>query len=121
MAIDETTDTAYVHGDWNFSPSAAIIYEVDLFSGNRQIISSATVGTGPLTANTFKMAFNPIDRKLYSVNLDGGGRISSLAVDTGERALVSDDTRGTGWEFSGLDTLGKLRTSFLSTGYRFCE
>ncbi len=105
MAIDEAADTVYVHGDSSFSPLGAIIYAVDLATGDRRIISSATVGSGPMLPNTFKMAFNPDDGKLYSIHPSDGGQIHSLAVDTGERALVSGDTRGAGLGLGNVKTL----------------
>ena len=97
IALDPTGRTAYVilHRD----AAASFLMGVDLVTGDRTIVSSAgtspMTGTGIAIVNPTGIALDPAGKTAYLVD-----RFMStlLRVDlaTGDRTIVSSDSRGTG-------------------------
>lgn len=90
--------------DEDSSPSVVVIER----SGDREIVSSDTVGTGPLFSVPLGLAVDPFDsnRAFVTAGFGSGGRDTLFSVDLnkGTRRIISDVDNGTGPLF--LDARG---------------
>lgn len=78
------------------------IYSVDLDTGDRELISSPNIGTGPLFEYPWRMEFDPASGMMFVLDTIGffiweqRHRIVKVDPRTGDRTLVSDPDHGVG-------------------------
>jgi hypothetical protein len=88
-AFDAVTRELYVVGEGR---NGLLAVSVEL--GTSRVVSSSTVGAGPLLRDPRRMTFDAVSRQL--VVLDGGDTLLEVDVDTGDRRVLSGPTRGLG-------------------------
>ncbi|MGB5255966.1 MAG: hypothetical protein WBN44_01825 [Woeseiaceae bacterium] len=103
MAIDVANNRMFSHSDRQ-SFVIAVFYSIDLDTGDRQVISDSSIGTGPNINNTWDMEFDSANGRLLTVDLTTNA-VYSVDIATGDRAVVSSPTRGNGVSFTSPTTL----------------
>ena len=111
MAIDSVAGVAYVLQQWDSLNSPTQVLKIDMVSGDRAIIASESVGSGPAITASRGVALNPESGQLYFADADVGAVISLNISDMSREILSSADV-GTGEGFiepSGIafDPVGK--------------
>lgn len=76
------------------------LYEIDISTGKRTVLSSASVGTGPSLEEPTGLTLNNDETKAYVLD-DDASALYEIDLATGNRRVVSDDSTGTGSGFSG--------------------
>ena len=78
------------------------IFGVNLATGARTILSSSTVGTGPNTQSARDIEYDPALNRAYvfaNLTFTSTPAVYSIDLSTGNRAILSDPTHGTGTNF----------------------
>lgn len=85
-------DTAYLH-----DVGVHTVFAVNLVSGNRSVVSSMSVGTGPL-GNTRKLAYDAVRNRLLMTAQGAAGSVIAISLPSGNRTLVAGTGTGSGEE-----------------------
>lgn len=98
MTVDSVAGVAYVLQRWDSLNSPTQVLKIDMVSGDRVIIASESVGSGPAITASRGIALNPESGLLYFADADAGAVIA-LNVSDMSREIVSSPDIGTGEGF----------------------
>ncbi|HEY4311300.1 MAG TPA: dockerin type I domain-containing protein [Pirellulales bacterium] len=95
----------YVSGAGQSSNAATYgVFRIDPVTGNRSVVSSSTVGNGPLdTTGTMQLAIGSAGTILMTVQGHNANGLLTIDPLTGNRALLSDATHGAGPAFEAMN------------------
>ncbi len=96
IVLNAAEDKAYVADSGS---SVKAIFEVDLATGNRTIISDAMTGSGPNLSNPKSITLNALESKAYVVDSLFQDILFEIDLSTGNRTIVSDAMTGSGPNF----------------------
>lgn len=94
VALNSSSTNAYVVDE-----DTGSLYEIDVSTGKRTVLSSASVGTGPSLAEPIGLSLNNDETKAFVLD-DDASALYEIDLATGNRRVVSDDSTGTGSGFS---------------------
>ncbi len=81
------------------------LIQVDLQTGDRQVVTSGSVGTGPVFVAFSAVVADPNGQQLWALDRDDP-RLYTVDPDNGNRFILSDNATGTGPQIGvGLDLL----------------
>jgi hypothetical protein len=92
MAIDFQNSIAYII-------TYNEIYSVNLISGNRTILASDSVGTGPSLDNLAGIQVSSTGDKLFVVNNKTDGELLEVSTTNGDRTILSNSVNGNKFSF----------------------
>src|SRR4029079_7423916 len=70
------------------------LFRVDLATGDRTVVSSLTVGSGPMLDDSYGLAVSGGLAYMTGWHLPGGNAVVAVDLSTGNRTLLSDATTG---------------------------
>jgi hypothetical protein len=115
MKLDTVHNCLYVLDGVNTNS----VYKVDLTTGDRTLIASPSVGSGPTLNNWWGLAFRPTDGRLYVGQR--GGDIDSIDTVSLARATVVDARVGSGTRVEHPQTVLAEQLSGAVTSLLFGE
>ena len=96
IVLNAAEDKAYVADSGS---SVRAIFEVDLATGDRTIISDAMTGTGPNIFSPRSISLNALENKAYVVDSWSNDALFEVDLITGDRTIISNTMTGTGPNF----------------------
>ena len=100
LAYDAALDAAHAYVlDWQPSPEPAAIVRVELATGNRSVVSSGAIGSGPQFVQAYGFALDPVQQRAIVADRGNGRSLITVDLASGERRSlgaftdVSADTR----------------------------
>ena len=94
ITVDQVTNRLFVADIDNRA-----IYSVDIETGNREVISSSSVGQGAGFGGLYRMDIDRDNNRLLVVDI-GLNALLSVDIANGDRTFLSDDSTGSGESFS---------------------
>jgi DNA-binding beta-propeller fold protein YncE len=97
IALDMDNSRLFVLDTGYGTTHQKIIFEVNLDTGNRTVVYSSTVGTGPKLSNADEMVYDKLNRRLLVIDKPNFGSTNSnkglMAVDviSGDSEILADD------------------------------
>ena len=102
LVLDSANNRVLIADNGTFT-----LYEVDLATGDRTIISNSVTGTGPLIANNEGVELDTNSNRALAIHRVSKAALYGVNLTTGDRTLLSGDgtAAGSGTQFSQIEAV----------------